>query len=59
MEARTIVIKVLESAGTPLKSAQIAEQSGIDKKEVDKAIKALVKEEKLHSPKFGFYDIKR
>ena len=59
MEARTIVIKVLESAGTPLKSAQIAEQSGIDKKEVDKAIKALVKEEKLHSPKFCFYDIKR
>lgn len=59
MEARTIVIKVLESAGTPLKSAQIAEQSGLDKKEVDKAIKALVKEEKLHSPKFCFYDIKR
>ncbi len=59
MEAKTIVINALKSAGTPLKSAQIAEQSGIDKKEVDKAIKSLVKEEKLFSPKFCFYDIKK
>ena len=59
METKAIVIKALESAGTPLKSGQIAEQSGIDKKEVDKAIKALIKENKLHSPKNCFYDIKR
>lgn len=59
MEAKIAIIKTLESAGTPLKSAQIAAQSGLDKKEIDKAIKALVKEEKLHSPKFCFYDIKR
>lgn len=59
MEAKTVVISALEKAGTPLKSAQIAEQSGIDKKEIDKAIKALVKEDKLHSPKVCFYDIKR
>lgn len=59
MEAKTAIIKVLESAGAPLKSAQIAEQSGIDKKEIDKAIKVLVKENKLHSPKFCFYDIKK
>ncbi len=59
MEVKTVVIQALEKAGTPLKSAQIAEQSGLEKKEVDKAIKALVKEEKLHSPKFCFYDIKR
>lgn len=59
MEIKEIVIKALETAGEPLKSAQISEQTGIDKKEVGKAIKALVKEDKLHSPKFCFYDIKK
>lgn len=59
METKEIVIKALETAGEPLKSAQISEQTGIDKKEVGKAIKELVKEKKLHSPKFCFYDIKK
>ncbi len=45
MEVKTAIIRVLESAGTPLKSVQIAEQSGLDKKEIDKAIKAFLKED--------------
>ncbi|MBN2236459.1 MAG: MarR family transcriptional regulator [Bacteroidales bacterium] len=59
METKEFIIKVIEKSGSPMKSAQIAEEIGIEKKEVDKAIKALVKEEKLHSPKFCFYDLKK
>ncbi|HAG16141.1 MAG TPA: MarR family transcriptional regulator [Bacteroidales bacterium] len=59
MEIKTLVLQALESAGTPLKSGQIAEKSGVDKKEVDKAIKALVKENKVHSPKACFYDLSK
>lgn len=42
-----------------MKSGEIAEASGVDKKEVDKVIKKLVAEGKLHSPQRCFYDIKK
>jgi hypothetical protein len=41
-----------------MKSGEISTASGIDKKEVDKAIKALVKEEEVVSPKKCFYACK-
>ncbi|ASJ11978.1 HTH domain-containing protein [Thermococcus thioreducens] len=50
-----LVFKVLKEAGKPLKSKEIAELAGIDKKEVDKAIKALKKEGKIISPKRCYY----
>ncbi|MBC7094066.1 MarR family transcriptional regulator [Thermococcus sp.] len=50
-----IVFKVLKEAGKPLKSAEIAEIAGIDKKEVDKAIKNLKKGGKIISPKRCYY----
>ncbi len=52
------IIEVLSSEGA-LKSAEIAAKVGQDKKDVDKAIKALVKEEKVYSPKRCFYDVKK
>jgi predicted transcriptional regulator len=42
-----------------MKAGEIAETAGIDKKEVEKSIKKLVAEGKLHSPVRCFYDIKR
>ena len=45
------VIKALEKAGKPMKSIEIAEFSGLDKKEVYKAVKSLKAEEKIFSPK--------
>lgn len=59
MEANEKVIQVLKSAGKPMKAGEIAESAGVDKKEVDKAIKKLVAEGKLHSPQRCFYDIKK
>jgi len=53
------VIRVIKKAGKPLRAGEIAEASGIDKKEVEKLIKKLVKEEKLHSPVRCCYDIKK
>ncbi len=53
------IIKTLSDAGKPLRPGKIAELSGIEKKEVDKAIKALKLEEKIYSPKRCFYDVKK
>jgi predicted transcriptional regulator len=58
MEAKAIVIDTLKKAGKPLKSAEIADLAGIDKKEVDKALKTLKTEDKVFSPKVCFYQTK-
>ncbi|MDX9907591.1 MAG: MarR family transcriptional regulator [Bacteroidales bacterium] len=58
MEIKEIVFKTLKDAREPLKSGDIAEKCGQDKAAVDKAIKALVKEERIDSPKRCFYQAK-
>lgn len=52
-----LVMQTLTTAGKPLKSGEIAIAAGIDKAEVDKAIKQLKKDEKIYSPKNCFYDV--
>jgi len=59
MDANEKVIQTLKSAGKPMKAGEIAEASGVEKKEVEKAIKKLVAEGKLHSPQRCYYDIKK
>jgi DNA-binding Lrp family transcriptional regulator len=55
MDINKSVLDALKKAGKPMKSAEIAEMTGIDKKEVDKAIKKLKTEEKISSPKVCYY----
>lgn len=55
MDVKEQVLEVLKNSAEPLKGGEIAEKAGIDKKEVDKAIKALKAEEKITSPKRCFY----
>ncbi len=55
MDTKEVVYNTLKTAGAPLKSGEIAEKSGIDKKEVDKVIKSLVKDSKVSSPKRCYY----
>ena len=55
MDVKEKVLEVLNNSAEPLKGGQIAEISGLDKKDVDKAIKALKSEEKIISPKRFFY----
>jgi Mn-dependent DtxR family transcriptional regulator len=59
MDANEKVIQTLKTAGKPMKAGEIAEASGVEKKEVEKAIKKLIAEGKLHSPQRCFYDIKK
>lgn len=58
MDTKELVLKTLAEAGKPLKGAEIADLAGIDKKEVDNAIKKLKKDEKIMSPKACYYQPK-
>ncbi|HIZ15373.1 MAG TPA: MarR family transcriptional regulator [Candidatus Tidjanibacter faecipullorum] len=51
--------QILKALAEPKKAAEVAEATGIDKKEVDKIIKKLVKEGKVESPKRCYYAVKR
>lgn len=53
-----MVLKALKESGQAMKTGEIAEKTGLGKPEVDKAIKVLVKEEKVISPKRCFYSPK-
>ncbi len=50
MENKEKVLQVMREAGEPLNAGKIAELSGLDRKEVDKAMKELKKEEAIVSP---------
>jgi DNA-binding IscR family transcriptional regulator len=55
MEIKDIVYSTLKESVKPMKSAEIAALSGIEKAAVDKAIQALKKEERIISPKVCYY----
>ncbi len=57
MENTELIIKILQESETPLRAGEIAEKAGLDKKEIDKAIKKLKKDELIISPKRCFYDV--
>jgi DNA-binding IclR family transcriptional regulator len=48
------VLDAMKAAGKPLKTVEIADAVGLDKKEVDKAMKVLKTEGKIESPKVCF-----
>ena len=50
METKDKVLAVMKEAGTPLNAGKIAELSGIDRKDVDKAMKQLKEEGAIVSP---------
>ena len=53
------IIKILEENNEGLKSQEIADKSRIDKKIVDKVLKALKDEDIIYSPKRCFYSLKK
>ncbi len=52
------VLQAMQAAGKPLEAGEIAEATGLEKKEVDKAMKLLKAEEKIVSPKRCFWEAK-
>ena len=51
MDVTEKVLEVMRAEGQPLNAGKIVELSGLERKEVDKAMAKLKKEEKIISPK--------
>ena len=58
MDTKNIVLETLKKEGQPLSAGQIADKSGLDRKEVDKAMKALKDEELIISPRRCYWEPK-
>ena len=58
METTEKVLDAMKKAGKALKAGEIADLTGIDRKEIDKAMKVLKKEQKIVSPKVCFWEPK-
>ncbi len=58
MEAKELVLDAMKKAGVPVNAGKIAELTGLDRKEVDKAMKQLKAEEAIVSPKVCFWQPK-
>ncbi len=56
--SKQVVLDTIKFAGKPLKGGEITELSGLDKKEVDKAMKELKKDELIVSPKRCYWEVK-
>lgn len=50
METKERVLQIMKDAGEPLNAGKIAELGGLDRKEVDKAMKQLKDEGAIVSP---------
>lgn len=55
--AKEQVYEALQKSGEMMDAKGIMEATGLERPEVDKAIKALRKEEKIESPKRCFYAV--
>lgn len=59
MNTSDAVINALKSSPVAMKAGEISEKTGIDKKDVDKAIKILVDKNIISSPKRCYYEFKK
>ncbi len=53
------VLATMSAAGKPMKAGEIAEASGLDKKEVEKAMNQLKKDGKIVSPVRCAWEVKK
>lgn len=58
MEPKEKVLKVMKEKAAPMRTGEIAEAAGIDKKIVEKAMKDLAKDESIFSPIRCFWQAK-
>ena len=58
MDAKEQVLEAMKKDGTPLNAGKIVEITGLDRKEVDKAMDQLKKEETIVSPKRCYWQAK-
>ncbi len=58
METTEAIINAMKEAGKPMSAGQIADATGIDRKEIDRGMKTLKKEESIVSPKRCYWEPK-
>ncbi|MDT8402620.1 MAG: MarR family transcriptional regulator [Bacteroidales bacterium] len=58
MEVKEQVLRAMKEAGEPVNAAKIAELSGLDKKDVDRAMSKLKDEGAIVSPKRCYWQPK-
>ena len=56
MELTEKILETIQKAGKPVSAGQIVELSGIERKEVDKAMKKLKTAGKISSPKNCYWE---
>lgn len=57
MDRTLVILKLLQEANEPMEISKLAEASGMDPHEVDKAIKKLKEEGKVTSPHRSFWTL--
>lgn len=58
MDATEKVLAAMKDAGEPLNAGKVVEITGLDRKEVDKAMNELKKTERIVSPKRCYWEPK-
>lgn len=58
MEKKEHILRVMKDAKTPLNAGKVAELTGIERKEIDKAMKELKDEKAIVSPKRCYWQPK-
>lgn len=58
MEKKEQVLAAMKAAGIPVNAGKLVELTGLDRKEVDKAMKQLKTEGAIESPKVCFWQPK-
>ncbi len=58
METTEAILEAMKKAGEPMSAGQIADATGIDRKEIDKAMKVMKKDESIVSPKRCYWEPK-
>ena len=59
MDIKETIIKAFRDSGKAMRTGEVVEKTGLEKKEVEKAIKQMKDEGVIHSPKRCYIDIKR
>jgi biotin operon repressor len=56
METTEKILGAMKKAGKPVSAGQLAEATGIDRKEIDKAMKVLKADKRITSPKNCYWE---
>jgi len=58
MDTKEIVLQTMQKAGKALRTGEVAEMAGVDKKDAEKAIKQLSTDGMVFSPVRCFWQVK-